>query len=329
VPEQPVPRRENTPPNPIPSDVPFVVVGLALVCFFMLIVLSLLNGWPTDTQSNGSVRLMFYSKQAVTLYGVLIVGMLGGLVRHLLDDGIGKISPTEESSRARSLAGSLLLGAIAAIVAGILIPASLVETPGIGEFNPWALFVLSGIAGYCSRDASGELGRQVMRMVDQAAFGVDAVAVRKTVQEGVRDALTPPRAVNYKGTVALGVTGVASEGKFIYLTKDTAYTLIVSFAASPSLPTGAAKADLLISSGIDAQEIPFELAVDYDFAHTNPERRAISVPSSGNKEILFEFKTPSIVGEGSDESSAGHPMISVSVYQFGRFCQNVSLTVSM
>jgi hypothetical protein len=306
-----------------------VVGGLTLVFFFMLIVLTLLNGWPTDTQSDGSVCSMFYSKQAVTLYGVLIVGMLGGLVRHLLDDGIGKTSLTDEPSRARSLAGSLLLGAIAAIVAGILIPASLVETPGIGEFNPWALFVLSGIAGYCSRDASGELGRQVMRMVDQAAFGVDAVAVRKTVQEGVRDALSPPKRVNYKGMVALGISGAQFDGKVVYLAKDSACTLIVSFTASPDLPTGAAKADLLISGGIDAQEIPFELAVDYDFAHTNPERRAISVPSSGNKEILFEFRTPSIVGEGSDEPSAGRPTISVSIYQFGRFCQNVSLTVSM
>lgn len=292
----------------------------------MLIVLSLLNGWPTDTQSSGSVRLMFYSKQAVTLYGVLIVGMLGGLVRHLLDDGIGKISPTEEPSRARSLAGSLLLGAIAAIVAGILIPASLVETPGIGEFNPWALFVLSGIAGYCSRDASGELGRQVMRMIDQSAFGVDAAAVRKTVQDSVRDVLSPPKPINYDGVVTVNISGALRDGNVIYLSKENAQTLTVLFVAGRIFTQDAAKARLQISGGTVELQVPFDLAVDFGFADANPERREVIVPSSGTQEFSFEFKAPSV---SAGEPSSQIHMISTSIYQFGRFCQNVSLTVSI
>jgi hypothetical protein len=262
---------------------------------------------------------VFTSRSAVIIYGILLAGILGSFLRHLLVRFRTDTPGAQQASSLTDLGAHLLVGASAAFIIAVLLPLALIrggpdipvskmaETETILDqrLNVWALLILAGVVGYWSRSVLGDLAAMMSRLWAQVGRPFEEVQeqITKSVRIGVQDAMSPPKLVNYDGFIIVDVVTTdrntvsvivkpegAPDDHLIRLKPGREYQLEVSFSDSPTPMSSALVKHLRIQGGIEDPIVPFRLHIDFGAVRIPIAERRISVPRSGASETAkFRF----------------------------------------
>lgn len=347
-----------------------LLVVLFLACFQLLQLRETRS--PTLSVPSTSFDDLRWSREAMTMGCVLLGGLVGGYLQYmrerfneLMPEPVDSQDESLETSRSTtprstaplSIQGSawfaffsqLLMGFGAASVFAIFIPLAIAASPELRFFNPWGLLMLAVGAGYLSRNMFGGIQAKVERLFNELRDIPlrDSGEISSAVKAGVLEALAPPPAVNFAGTVSLDVVDASGKscvrqgdvGPYVELRIGDQYEARAEFrpsegsgAEQPS-PTPALQ-PLQIDGGVESAMVPFELRIELPFlSGVRPMERAVEVARSFNDRVGFGFTVPEKLD--MQEAGSSRPQVPaeasreivVFVYQKSVFCAVVSLAV--
>lgn len=286
----------------------------------------------------------FRTNTAFFVYAVLLSGMIGSLLKHVL---IRAKEParSEGGPALVETAIFLFVGTIAAFAVAVLLPTALLvrASPTADLFEPvnkWGLIVLGAAVGYASRETLSDVAATFKRLFEGAG-GAGLADLESRVEAGLKAAIAPSPLVNFSGTIDLQLRddegrSCIAEGK-ASLASDKPHSLAVT-VRSGSHDIGETQTAITqpfaISDGVDAEEVVFELIVDAGSLQVPLRRQVIRVPASTSGiTASFDF-VPKERGEipaaGPEEPVAAdvdEPLIHVFLYQGPVMCRSVKLPV--
>jgi len=299
---------------------------------------------------------------AFFVYGVLLAGMIGSLLKHTLLRAKERSEQVPVGDMAEAGA-FLFVGTIAAFAVAVLLPtALLVPSPtGIDPFvavNKWGLTMLAAAVGYASRETLGDLGATLRQLFDGSPAAAIA-DIEGRVEAGLRKAIAPPPLANFEGNIAIGLHDKQGVWKLTegtgFVSADVSYDLAVFIGSSPNdtPPLGLVAKQLTVTDGADLAEVTFDLFVDassigvplarksvtvtvvgastfvrFDIVPRLSEAQAPSDPATANEAHYAASSEPNAAAaDGGDQRRAQH--IQLSIYQGAVFCGDVRLPVEL
>ena len=306
--------------------------------------------WPTHL----TTKRIFASKSSIIVYGVILAGLLGSLLNHLVFRRDTTSIATLRESLAQ-FAAQLLVGMSIAFITSILLPLALMQgrypqnTIGL-YINSWSLLLLGGLSGYLSRSVLPDLTDAMSRVLAQSAGPLSdqvKTEIVDSIRTGVKDAVLPRALANYAGFVsvdivpgrdrALGSTLPLLREGIVAVEPGRPYRLEMFFSTgSPPAGPGASPRllrPISIEGGVEESEIPFDVTIDFGYVSIPLGQRQLAAPRNGTSQtIAFDFTTPTATGEPIPSAGvaeeAGPESISISIYQRGTFCKNVEIRYS-
>jgi hypothetical protein len=289
------------------------------------------------------------TETAFFVYGVLLAGMLGSLLKH----SVLRAKPATGGQAKSDPVGAatyLFVGTIAAFATAILLPTALLVpaeagSDPFGAVNKWGLTVLAAVVGYASREGLRDFASTLRNLFET----VPAIAnIEDRVEAGLRRAISPPPFVNFRGAAAIGLHDKKGNWKpttSAILIERTEYEVAVFIGSTPAdiPPSGMLSAPLVVTDGVDQPEVTFDLVVDGSRLGMKLARKSVTLATSDASTLVRFALTAQCVEDaaraaGSSPPNAGAEeaeppprttQVQVSIYQGAIFCGDLRLSVQV